>query len=251
MSRIPRLQSIGDFYHIYSRGSGRQLIFEDNADHQVFLDCLSDALRETDATLYAYALMGNHYHLVVQVDYEHLPKFGHSLNCDYAKYFNARHEHIGHLFQDRFSSQPINDDEYFLSAIRYVHRNPLEAKLSATCSYPWSSYDAYITGSGNQVACPIPTKAIDMLGDLDAFREFHTHSGKESFDDDVPTSTRIDSDEILALATAALDGDSPTTLKSLPKPARNHKLCTLKSAGLSIRQIALITGISRSIVQRA
>ena len=84
-----------------------------------------------------------HYHLVVESGYDQLPKFAHILNRDYACYFNERHSRVGHLFQRRYSSQPIEDDSYFLSAIRYVHRNPEEAGIAATNAYAWSSYSLY------------------------------------------------------------------------------------------------------------
>ena len=142
MPRAPRKQSESGFYHIYSRGSGRQIIYEDADDRFEFLRCLSTALGRSDAVLYAYCLMGNHYHMVVKSNFEALSDFAHDLNCPYANYFNKRHVRTGHLFEGRFSSQPIAGDEHFLTAVRYVHRNPVEANIAPTCEYDWSSFSA-------------------------------------------------------------------------------------------------------------
>lgn len=260
MARTARRLSESGFYHVFSRGSGRQLIYENTDDRKAFLRHLSTAAEEFDTEIYAYCLMGNHYHLVVRASPEDLSSFGHKLNGAYAIYFNAAHERIGHLFQKRFSSQPIEDDSYLLSAIRYVHRNPVEAQLSRTCAYPWSSYGVYLGESsggaysfGESVPyVPVKTElALGMLGDVEAFESFHAHAGKETFADDVPMRARTDESEMLAIAREALDGLNPADVKSLPKPDRNHNLRALKATTLTLSQIALITGISRSTICRA
>lgn len=253
--RQRRPQSETDIYHVYSRGSGRQLIYESDDDRLMFLSFLSDATRATGTSLFAYALMGNHYHLVVKSDYEQLPKFGHALNRAYAKYFNEEHSRTGHLFQGRFSSEPIQDDSYFLAAIRYVHRNPVKPGIVSNCSYAWSSYDAYVE-PGNQVTppnfIPITTDlALDMLGGVNAFAEFHTHPEEKSFIDDTPLPTHLTDAEILAVARTILDGREPADLKALPKLERDAALARLRCTALSTAQISLITGISRSTILRA
>ena len=250
MSRIPRLQSESGFYHIFSRGNGRQIIFEDENDRQAFLRCLDSALTDFDTELYAYCLMGNHYHLVVQSDYANLPSFAHKLNCSYAIQFNDAHERVGHLFQDRYRSQPINDDSHLLSAIRYVHRNPVEAHLAPTCNYRWSSYPAYLGATDNLVSRSTG-KVLEMLGGVEAFKEFHSHSGRASFIDDAPIADQMSEAEMIALARDALNGFSPSGLKSLRKPDRDRGLRLLKATSMSLTQIALVTGIGRTTIHRA
>lgn len=255
MTHPQRKQSESGFYHVFARGNGRQVIFEDASDNERFLSCLANALEDSDVKLYAYCLMSNHYHLVIESSPESLSRFAYTLNCDYAKYFNKVHNHAGHLFQDRFSSEPIENDEYFLAAIRYVHRNPLESHMTPTCDYPWSSYAAYTEApaSGPASSSPVPLQtdlALDMLGSIDAFRTFHAHSGKQSFNDDNPIRTQFSTAEVVAIAREALSGADPVNVKSLPKQARDRDVRLLRSKRLSIRQIALVTGISRATVQR-
>lgn len=252
MPRAPRLQSESGFYHLYSRGSGRQIIYEDTDDRLEFLRCLAAALERGDTTLYAYCLMGNHYHMAVKSSFEELASFAHDLNCPYANYFNKRHERTGHLFEGRFCSQPITGDEHFLAAVRYVHRNPVEPGITSTCEYSWSSYDAYMHPERYEGIVPVDTTlALDLLGSWKAFEEFHSHPGKEVFFDDRPDFKSITEPEMISVARNALNGFDPTGLKALSKPARTRGLNLLRSVGLTPTQISLITGISRSTIYRA
>lgn len=246
MSRKPRIQSESGFYHIYARGSGRQLIFEDNRDRYRFVFILQDSIKNSGAKLFAYCLMGNHYHMIVRSDFLELSALVRKINQNYAFYFNKRHERSGHLFQARFCSEPIDDDSYFLEAIRYVHRNPVEARMTSTCDYPWSSYREYLNGTDF-----IDTEMVlEMLGGPDAFASFHQHSGKSNFSEDFPRQTKKPECEIVSIARSTLNGTDPGNLKSFDKPHRDKCLKALKASGLSLAEIALITGISRSTISR-
>ena len=247
MSRTPRQQSESGVYHVYSRGSGRQIIFEDNGDRRMFLDCLEQAISKADATLLAYCLMGNHYHLVLKSDFGKLSEMAHRLNRSYAAYFNREHDRSGHLFQQRFGSQAIDDDAYFLGAIRYVHRNPVEAGMTQTCDYPWSSYGEYL-GEAKLIQ---PELALDMLGGPAGFQEFHAHSSKGFFLDDRAAPIRVNQANMFEVARSALCETNPGDLKSMDRAERDRGLRLLKQSGLSLSQITMLTGISRPTVSRA
>jgi len=262
MCRNPRQHSVADIYHVYLRGSGRQLIYEDDQDRHTFLHILTLALSETGAQLYAYALMGNHYHLIVGTGFDRLPDFAYRLNGTYATLFNDRHGRQGHLFESRYKSQPINDDAYFLEAIRYVHRNPVAARMAPTCAdYTWSSYADYVGEYGRQVTLfnapllrptiPDTVKVLNMLGGREAFRDFHSHPCKEKLADDRPYAASLTEADMIEMAREALQGIDPSAVKSLPKPERDRKLRLLKLSELTQPQIALVTGISQPTVSRA
>ena len=247
MSSIPRKRSESNIYHVFSRGSGRQIIFEDDEDRLSFLRILENRMRDCPCRVFAYCLMDNHYHLVMGIEFKSLSRFMHGLNWKYARYYNERHESSGHLFESRFCSQAVDDDEYFLQAIRYVHRNPVEARLCRSCEYPWSSYADYLESSG----LTSTGKVLDMFGSRDAFEAFHRHSGKESFVDDSVPIGRIDAETALKRARQALGETRLQELKSLNKPERDEYLALLRSKGISTSQIARMTGISRPTVSRA
>ena len=274
MPRVPRRQSATDIYHVYLRGSGRQLIYEDDRDCRVFLHALALAAKETDTQLYAYVLMGNHYHLIVKSAFPTLPVFAHKLNCTYAVYFNERHDRLGHLFEGRYKSQPINDELYFLEAIRYVHRNPVVAHIAPDCNYPWSSYADYLPANAknNQVvSCketvsltghpedqPLvrPTindtsMVLDMLGSAESFQFFHTNPCKAKLADDCPDRASMTEADMIAIARNYLQDIEPGAVKTLPKSDRDRALRYLKLSMLTKTQIALITGLSLSTVSRA
>ncbi|MBQ2681850.1 MAG: transposase [Eggerthellaceae bacterium] len=134
MARPLRPRSESDIYHVFTRGTGRQIIYEYDDDRRTFLSMLASSAVKTDAKLFAYCLMGNRYHLVVKCDFDALPTLCFELNRSYATYFNGIHGRTGHLFQGRHSRQPINDDSYLLASVRYIHRNPVEvcAKKAST-----------------------------------------------------------------------------------------------------------------------
>ena len=247
MPRKPRMQSEAQIYHVFSRGSGRQIIFEDDADRESFLRILERCMESHASSVFAYCLMGNHYHLLMRIDFQKLPSFMRKLNQEYARYYNQRYGACGHLFESRYGSQPIDGDDYLLQAVRYIHRNPVEAALCPTCDYPWSSYSDYLESSGLTSTGMI----LDMLGGRTAFESFHAHSGKGDFIDDAELPLAADGETVAAAAREALKGVDPRFVKSFEKPKRDRCLSSLRSNGLTVKQISLITGISQPTVSRA
>src|SRR5688572_26326927 len=120
MARPPRLQVPGGVYHITTRGVRRQAIFGDDSDRELFLRILGDVVDLRGWRCHAYCLMPNHYHLVISTPEPDLSAGMHHLNLRYARRFNARYGHEGHLFDRRFHSILIRSDWHLLEVIRYV-----------------------------------------------------------------------------------------------------------------------------------
>lgn len=130
-------------YHITSRGNGGQDIFLDEEDREKFKGLLSRTVVRFEFIIYAYCLMGNHYHLVMSTPRANLPDGMHYLNGVYAQGFNHRHRCKGHLFQERYCSRLIENEAYLAEAARYTLLNPVRAGLTENIAdWMWSSYRA-------------------------------------------------------------------------------------------------------------
>ncbi len=141
VARPLRICVPGACYHVIARGNARGLVFMDDADRCRFVELLASVVERFSWVVYAYCLMGNHYHLVLETPRGNLSAGMRHLNGCYAQYFNRRHSRCGHVFQARFRSILVETDSYLLTVCRYVVLNPVRARL---CCQPdrwlWSSY---------------------------------------------------------------------------------------------------------------
>ena len=129
MSRPLLLEFEGAHYHVTSRGDRREPIFEDDSDHNAWLAVFAQGLERFDATAFAYCLMGNHYHFVVQTHQPNLSRLMRQINGVYTQSYNRRHAKVGHLFQGRFKAVVVDEEAYFLEVCRYVDLNPVRARM--------------------------------------------------------------------------------------------------------------------------
>jgi REP element-mobilizing transposase RayT len=145
MSRPLRIEFPDALYHLTSRGNRREPIFLDDADRLAFLAVLAQCCERMDAAVYAYCLMGNHYHLVLTTRRANLSALMRHLNGVYTQAVNRRHGKVGHVFQGRFKAILVDRDAYFLALCPYVELNPVRAGMvSAPQQWPWSSYSAHV-----------------------------------------------------------------------------------------------------------
>lgn len=145
MSRPYRLQSENCFYHITSRGDDRKKIFLNERDHEKFLEYVLLAKARYKFYVYAYCLMSNHYHLLFETAQPNISKIMHYINGSYTTYYNIKRKRSGHVFQGRFKSLVVDKDSYFQELSRYIHLNPVEAKIvEKPETYRWSSYLGYL-----------------------------------------------------------------------------------------------------------
>jgi putative transposase len=147
MSRPLRIEFEGALYHVSSRGNARQNIYEDDIDRHRFLELLAREINQQRWFCYAYCLMGNHYHLLIETPEANLRRGMARLNGTYSQWFNRRHLRVGHLFQGRYKAILVEKESHLLQLCRYVVLNPVRAGLVARVDqWQWSSYRATAYG---------------------------------------------------------------------------------------------------------
>jgi REP element-mobilizing transposase RayT len=249
MPRSSRIQSESAFYHVMLRGINQSQLFYDDEDRIAFLERVTRFKEECQFSLYAYSLMGNHVHLVIQEHETKLPTIIKKLALSYSHWFNAKYDRSGYLFQGRYKSEPIDSDEYLLAVVRYVHNNPV--KVGSPITF-WTSYGDYLQESSFVDTEQILSMfAIDCDEARSAFSEFSLASDDSAkfLDDEV--DKRITDAEAIATILKISGLKTCIALGALEKDARNRILVDLRHKGLSVRQIARLTGINRNIVFKA
>ena len=145
MAREIRVEYAGAYYHVMNRGNRRGKIFLSDYDREKFLKYLSIITERFFIKVHTYCLMDNHYHLLIETPEPNLSRAIKYLNGSYAMYVNTKRKKSGHIFQGRFKSVIIEADEYLKHLSRYIHLNPVRAKVVEKVSdYKWSSYRAFI-----------------------------------------------------------------------------------------------------------
>jgi putative transposase len=143
MARPLRIEFPGAVYHVTSRGNARERIFHGERDNQIFLEILGNAIGRYSWLCYAYCLMENHYHLIIETPEPNLSKGMQYLNGAYTQAHHRRHQTVGHLLQGRFKSIIVDKEHYLLEPARYVALNPVRAGIAGNPQeWPWSSYSA-------------------------------------------------------------------------------------------------------------
>ena len=145
MARKPRIHFSGAFYHVILRGNNRVHIFYSEADKTFFYGLIKEGIERYRYRIHSFCLMDNHIHLVIQVCEIPLSKIIQHLSFRYARYINFNQKRIGHLFQGRYKAILIDAENYLLELVRYVHMNPVRAKMvDSPEDYFWSSHRAYL-----------------------------------------------------------------------------------------------------------
>lgn len=164
MARPLRLSFENAVYHITARGNRREHIFSNDEDRKIFLEKVNETLLKYSFVCFAYCLMKNHYHLFLKTMLPNISEGMHYLNTSYANWFKARHKIVGVLFQGRYKSILVEEDNYSVHLSAYIHLNPYRAGIVEDLrEYPWSSYLDYV--SGEQLSVRLDNSLI--LGQFD------------------------------------------------------------------------------------
>ena len=235
------------------RGINRQTIFEDEEDCKKFIQTMQRFKEICEYKIFAYCLMGNHLHLLLKEGKEPLETVMRRICGSYVLWYNRKYGRIGYLFQDRYWSQPVEDNEYLLAVIRYIFRNPIKAGIVTNIhnNYKWSNYMDYVKGN-NQTEIDFVLNIFNTDREI-AVREFIKHINKDNDEKclEIQKKQRITDEDAKKIIKTLCYIENAIDLQNFEIIRRNFYLKDLKeSYGLSIRQIERLTGISRGIIQR-
>lgn len=253
LPRTARELSESGIYHVMVRGINRETIFKDTKDIQRYLQTLDDLKKTSGFALYGYCFMKNHVHLLLRESSETLGQIMRKLGSSYVYWYNRKYERVGYLFQDRFKSEPVEDDTYFLTVLRYIHQNPLKAGSCKNIKeYKWSSYNDYLNTKGiTDIDFALKIFSPERNIAVNQFVDFHN----EVSDDcclDVEIIQRVSDHTAVDIIKKICKVNNPSELEDTEKPERDKLLKDLKAKhNLSIRQIEKLTGINRNIIARA
>lgn len=229
------------------RGINKQQIFEDAADYEHFLKILRECKELCNFKLYAYCLMGNHVHLLIHVQENNLEEVFKRIAGRYVYYYNVKYQRVGHLFQDRFKSEPVEDDSYLITVLRYIHQNPVKAKLCKKVEeYQYSSIGEYFCNSEM-----IDAEFIFSMLPQEDFLVFNNAPNSDSCMEVVSSPRRGVTDaQAQATIRKVSRCQTVTEFQNLDEKKKSRYMKKVYEKGVSIRQISRLTGISKGIVER-
>ncbi len=244
MPRQARKKSESGIYHIMLRGINKQEIFREKEDYQRFIDGLKKYKPVSGYRIYGYCLMSNHVHILLKIGQEDVGIILKRIAGSYVYWYNRKYDRVGPLFQDRFKSEPVDSDEYFLTVLRYIHQNPVKAGLCKNLGdYEYSSYNEYINRRDDPVDIDF---AYSILGTED-FTVFNNAINDDKCLD-YDEKRRFTDKEAEVILERLLNG---RTIEEIINCEEKEKLIRdMKEEGLSIRQISRLTGLSVGIVRK-
>ncbi len=250
MPRTARKKSKSGIYHIMLRGINRQDLFEDNEDREKFIETIGFYKEKSGYKIYAYCLMNNHVHILLEEEKEPIALIMKRISSSFVYYYNRKYSRCGHLFQERFKSETVEDNSYFLTVLRYINQNPIKANItSAMDAYKWSSYTEYVERS----------KIVDVKFVIDIFSEdqsealqsFIRFNNEENQDNclEYEEKKRMNDDEAREIIKNIAEIKNISELQSFDKQKRDKIIRKMKEIeGVSIRQITRITGLNYNLV---
>ena len=246
MPRQARRKSESGIYHIMLRGINKQVIFEDEEDNFKFLETLKKYKAISGYKIFAYCLMSNHVHLLLKVEKEDIDLIIKRVASSYVYWYNWKYKRNGHLFQDRFKSEPVENDSYFLTVVRYIHQNPLKAGVCKSIDgYNFSSYNEYV-----KKADSVDTDFCLGIIDKEQFLDFNNEYNEDVCLEIEKDNFRLTDDEAREIIFKISKCRTITQFQNLNIDKRDKCLKLLRVNGLSIRQISRLTGIGFNVVRK-
>lgn len=253
MSRTRRILSSTGIYHIMVRGINQQNIFVEDEDYSRYLDTLEKYQKEIDFELYAYCLMGNHLHLLMKEGNEEIGNTMKRIGVSYVYWYNWQYNRSGHLFQGRFKSEPVENDAYFLTVLRYIHQNPLKASLTSDLEkYKWSSYKEYAKQSKMvNTNFALQLFSSDKNDSLARFRAFHKEISNEKCLD-IEEEKRTLSDKEVRELVFNKHNIELAKIQNMEQELQDKIILDLREEqGVSLRQLSRLTGFTIHRIYKA
>lgn len=245
------------------RGINRHNIFNDSDDFFKFIKLLYHATHPTDEKglplppachIYAYCLMPNHVHLLIRETQESIGSVMKSIAVSYAIYFNKKYQRIGHLFQDRFKSEPVEDMEYFITLIRYIHQNPVAAGIvSHVEDYTWNSWVEYTESSPCLFPVCSVSHVLERVPRVDLIELVNTPLAKTVTvieHDTQSIKTGMSDEEVNEYLKTKHGINTATEIAYLNKGTQNDIIKDLRHQGAGLRQLVRLTGITYGILRK-
>jgi len=242
------------------RGNERKDIFIDNEDKEKLIKIILHKKADETFKLYAYCIMDNHLHLIVKEQKETISQIIKKIAISYAYYFNNKYKRVGHLFQDRYKSETIEDEPYLLSVIRYIHNNPEKAGITKKEKYKWSSYSNYTVLLNHHREIPEIKEILKMFSSdkeraLKKFIYYSNQYEEKNFLEMKETiKSEIDEENVNEFIQGYLQSKN---LKKEDLKRREHTQQKkdliqqlTKRSNLSKRKIAILIGVNRETVRK-
>jgi len=249
MARQARRKCKTGIYHIMIRGINRQTIFEEDEDCVKFIETIKQTKEKSGFQLYAYCLMGNHVHLLLREGKELLSLAMQRMCSSFVYWYNWKYDRFGHLFQERYKSEVVENEEYLITVLRYIHQNPIKAGITnSVAGYKWSSYHEYFHKQNI-----IDTEFILELFATGKEMEFEKYMNEINKDAclDYEERHRTADDELIKLIEEEY-GVKKGFFHLLGTQEKNMILKKIKTMkGVTIRQLARVTGVSKYMVEKA
>ena len=229
------------------RGINKQQIFEDDEDCEKFLWVLKDTKEQSGYKLLAYCLMGNHIHLLIKVEKEPLEQIFKRIGGKFVYWYNIKYQRTGHLFQDRFKCEPVEDDSYLLTVLRYIHQNPVKAKICENVEdYKFSSYREYV---GNKWI--VDTGFISDIMPIEQFKVFNSEDNSDKcLEMEDKSYVRLTDEQAKRIIQMSSGCSNASEFQRLSEYDKEKYLIEFKNKGLSIRQASRLTGVSFGLVRK-
>jgi REP element-mobilizing transposase RayT len=246
MGRQSRQASGTGIHHAMVRGINRTELFRDEADYAHFIKTLQAVRDITQDRILSYCLMPNHVHLLLEESGEPISQFFQRLGVRYVGWFNHKYNRVGHLFQGRFKSKPVEDNAYFTAVISYIHNNPVKACLAnRPQDYRWSSRHGLVTGGDGVVDLDRLTTLISLR----AILQREALYASTDFDPWIEPSTVLSPEQASRVYYGLELVADKTAFSRLPGPVKSRVVSDLVDGGFTVSDVARRCGLPRTTIR--